>query len=183
MDPRLAVIEKRLSGVRRIVGVTGGKGGIGKSMVASSLALSAADAGLRAGLLDLDHIGAVVGEYAGRHWPRPGGRGFQYPYAGQRSGEILPGLGEKFRFFHGISRRSGDEDRGAGRLPGLQIPMRPGRLLERIALVHLDLYRTADHDPIGSALRIYACGFDLRLYHHHPPPRRRILGLCGRGAF
>jgi ATP-binding protein involved in chromosome partitioning len=43
MDPRLHVIGKRLAGVKRIVAVSGGKGGIGKSSVASVLALCMAD--------------------------------------------------------------------------------------------------------------------------------------------
>ena len=54
MDPRLAGIERRLREVRRVVAVTGGKGGIGKSSVASILALLFAEAGVRTGLLDLD---------------------------------------------------------------------------------------------------------------------------------
>lgn len=54
IDPRLAVLDARLAGVRRIVAVTGGKGGIGKSMVACLCALAAADRGLRTGLFDLD---------------------------------------------------------------------------------------------------------------------------------
>jgi len=54
MDPRLAGIERQLGQVRRILAVTGGKGGIGKSSVASVLSLLLADAGVRTGLLDLD---------------------------------------------------------------------------------------------------------------------------------
>jgi ATP-binding protein involved in chromosome partitioning len=54
MDPRAAVVEERLAGVGRIVAVTGSKGGIGKSVVAASLALAWADTGRRVGLLDLD---------------------------------------------------------------------------------------------------------------------------------
>lgn len=54
IDPRLAIIPKRLAGVKRVVAVTGGKGGIGKSVVSSLLALAVARAGKRAGLLDLD---------------------------------------------------------------------------------------------------------------------------------
>ena len=54
MDPRPAVIERRLRGVRRIVAVTGGKGGIGKSSVAVGLALGLAADEARVGLLDLD---------------------------------------------------------------------------------------------------------------------------------
>lgn len=54
MDPRLAGIERRCTEVRRILAVTGGKGGIGKSSVASILALVLVERGLRTGLLDLD---------------------------------------------------------------------------------------------------------------------------------
>jgi ATP-binding protein involved in chromosome partitioning len=57
MDPRPAVIDKRLGGVRRILAVTGGKGGTGKSVVASTVALVIAEQGKRAGLLDLDFTG------------------------------------------------------------------------------------------------------------------------------
>jgi len=56
-DPRLAVIRRRLADVRRIVAVTGGKGGIGKSLIASTLAASMARCGRAAGLLDLDLTG------------------------------------------------------------------------------------------------------------------------------
>ncbi|MFI5396948.1 MAG: P-loop NTPase [Candidatus Binatia bacterium] len=54
MDPRLAGIDRRLAAVRRILAVTGGKGGIGKSSVASILALVLAERGMHTGLLDLD---------------------------------------------------------------------------------------------------------------------------------
>jgi ATP-binding protein involved in chromosome partitioning len=47
-------VDRRLRDVRRIVAVTGGKGGIGKTSVAVGLALSLAADGVRAGLLDLD---------------------------------------------------------------------------------------------------------------------------------
>ena len=57
MDPRPAIIDKRLHQVGRIIAVTGGKGGIGKSLVASTLALSLEEAGRRVGLLDLDLTG------------------------------------------------------------------------------------------------------------------------------
>lgn len=57
IDPRVAVVERRLAGVRRIVPVTGGKGGIGKSVVASLLSLVLAESGKRVGLLDLDLTG------------------------------------------------------------------------------------------------------------------------------
>jgi len=54
LDPRYVAVDRRLAEARRVLAVTGGKGGIGKSMVASTLALLLARRGLRAGLLDLD---------------------------------------------------------------------------------------------------------------------------------
>lgn len=57
MEPRTSVIEKRLKNIRRIIAVASGKGGVGKSLVASSLALHLAQKGHRVGLLDLDLYG------------------------------------------------------------------------------------------------------------------------------
>ena len=54
MDPRLNIIDKRLAGIKRIIAVSGGKGGIGKSLTASVLALTLSRLGYRVGLLDLD---------------------------------------------------------------------------------------------------------------------------------
>lgn len=54
MDVRISIIEKRLRTVRRIIGITAGKGGVGKSCVASLLALSLATRAKAVGLLDLD---------------------------------------------------------------------------------------------------------------------------------
>ncbi|MCW4028373.1 MAG: Mrp/NBP35 family ATP-binding protein [Candidatus Bathyarchaeota archaeon] len=57
IDPRTSVIETRLSKIRRIIAVSSGKGGVGKSMVATGLALSLAEEGCRVGLFDLDFTG------------------------------------------------------------------------------------------------------------------------------
>ena len=57
MDARTSVIEKRLSKVKRIISVSSGKGGVGKSLVAASLALSLSKKGYKVGLLDLDIYG------------------------------------------------------------------------------------------------------------------------------
>lgn len=57
MDPRINVIDKRLKDIKRIIAVSGGKGGIGKSSTASLLALSLADIGKNVGLIDLDFYG------------------------------------------------------------------------------------------------------------------------------
>ncbi len=58
IDPRAAVIARRLAGVRRVLLLAGGKGGVGKSACAAVGALLLARRGLSAGLLDLDFEGA-----------------------------------------------------------------------------------------------------------------------------
>ena len=57
MDPRISVIDKRLQNIKRIISVASGKGGVGKSLVASSLALNLSKNGHKVGLLDLDLYG------------------------------------------------------------------------------------------------------------------------------
>ncbi|MGA2680414.1 MAG: Mrp/NBP35 family ATP-binding protein [Candidatus Bathyarchaeia archaeon] len=56
-DPRTSVIDERLSRTRRIIAVSSGKGGVGKSMVATALALTLVRSGCRVGLFDLDFTG------------------------------------------------------------------------------------------------------------------------------
>lgn len=53
-DPRVSIIDKRLEGIKRLIAVTGGKGGIGKSLTSSLLALTLSRLGYKVGLLDLD---------------------------------------------------------------------------------------------------------------------------------
>jgi ATP-binding protein involved in chromosome partitioning len=57
MDVRLSVIDKRLANINQIISVASGKGGVGKSLVASSLALNLSKKGFKVGLLDLDLYG------------------------------------------------------------------------------------------------------------------------------
>jgi ATP-binding protein involved in chromosome partitioning len=53
-DPRLAIIKKRFEKVDKIIAISSGKGGVGKSMIATSLALNLKERGFKIGLLDLD---------------------------------------------------------------------------------------------------------------------------------
>ncbi|MEM3731558.1 MAG: P-loop NTPase [Candidatus Bathyarchaeia archaeon] len=67
-DPRIGIIKERLKNARSVIAVSSGKGGVGKSLVASALALVLARKGLRVGLFDLDftspstHLILGVGE-------------------------------------------------------------------------------------------------------------------------
>jgi ATP-binding protein involved in chromosome partitioning len=53
-DPRTSIIGERLKQVRRIIAVSSGKGGVGKSLVATTLALTLTKKGCKVGLFDLD---------------------------------------------------------------------------------------------------------------------------------
>ena len=54
MDPRITIINERLKRVKRIIAVSSGKGGVGKSLVASALALILTRKNYRVGLFDAD---------------------------------------------------------------------------------------------------------------------------------
>jgi len=58
MDPRPGIIKERLKSIKQTIAVSGGKGGIGKSVTSTVLSLVLADAGYKTGLLDLDFCGA-----------------------------------------------------------------------------------------------------------------------------
>ncbi|KYK29690.1 ATP-binding protein [Thermoplasmatales archaeon SG8-52-1] len=57
MEARIDIIEKRLKNIKKIISVASGKGGVGKSLVASTLALNLSRKGYKVGLLDLDLYG------------------------------------------------------------------------------------------------------------------------------
>ncbi len=53
-DPRTSIIAERMKRIRRIIAVSSGKGGVGKSLVATTLALELVRLGCKVGLFDLD---------------------------------------------------------------------------------------------------------------------------------
>ena len=54
-------------GVRSVIGVVGGKGGVGKSLVTSLLAIQTQRLGYRAAVLDADIIGPSIPKIFGIH--------------------------------------------------------------------------------------------------------------------
>ena len=54
IDPRKNIIKKRLKSIKKIIAVSGGKGGIGKSITSTLTALILKDSGKKVGLLDMD---------------------------------------------------------------------------------------------------------------------------------
>lgn len=54
VDPRTSIINERMRGIGKIIAVSSGKGGVGKSLVAATLALTLAKKGYGVGLFDLD---------------------------------------------------------------------------------------------------------------------------------
>jgi ATP-binding protein involved in chromosome partitioning len=53
-DPRTSIINERLKPINRIIAVSSGKGGVGKSLIATTLALELSSKGCKVGLFDLD---------------------------------------------------------------------------------------------------------------------------------
>jgi ATP-binding protein involved in chromosome partitioning len=53
-DPRTAIVNERMKRINKIIAISSGKGGVGKSLLASTLALTLAKIGYKVGLLDLD---------------------------------------------------------------------------------------------------------------------------------
>ncbi|MCR5273352.1 MAG: Mrp/NBP35 family ATP-binding protein [Lachnospiraceae bacterium] len=60
------------SSVKKVIGVVSGKGGVGKSYVASSLAVAMAKAGYKVGILDADITGPSIPKMFGVHGPAYG---------------------------------------------------------------------------------------------------------------
>jgi ATP-binding protein involved in chromosome partitioning len=54
VDPRPSIITKRLDRIGKIIAVSSGKGGVGKSLVATTLALELSKKGFKVGLFDID---------------------------------------------------------------------------------------------------------------------------------
>ena len=63
--------QKLLSKVKNIIGIASGKGGVGKSTVASNLAIAMAKKGYKVGLLDADIFGPSIPKMLGEEEAKP----------------------------------------------------------------------------------------------------------------
>jgi ATP-binding protein involved in chromosome partitioning len=70
MDPRPAIITTRLAPIHRIIAVASGKGGVGKSMIAATTALTLTP-NHTIGLMDLDVYGPTAHHILGTHHQTP----------------------------------------------------------------------------------------------------------------
>ena len=59
MDPRASLIPERISGIKRIISVVSGKGGVGKSLISAMMSIFLSEKGFETGLLDLDIHGST----------------------------------------------------------------------------------------------------------------------------
>ncbi len=71
LDPRESIINKRLGGVKRVIAVSSGKGGVGKSLVASVLALTLVRKNFKVGLFDADFTSPSTHLILGVKNPKP----------------------------------------------------------------------------------------------------------------
>ncbi|CAO0822726.1 Iron-sulfur cluster carrier protein [Desulfarculales bacterium] len=71
-QPKKSPVPRAIDGVRAVVSVASGKGGVGKSTVAVNLALGLARLGLKVGLLDLDLYGPSIPLMLGLTDAQPG---------------------------------------------------------------------------------------------------------------
>ena len=73
------VEQNKFSDIKNVIGVVSGKGGVGKSFVTSSLAVSMAKAGYKVGILDADITGPSIPKMFGVHGPAMGTDRGMYP--------------------------------------------------------------------------------------------------------
>lgn len=85
MDPRLEVINRRLENVDKLIPVASGKGGVGKSLIASTTALIESKEKNEVGLLDLDLHGPSAHVILGAR---------DYSFPEEEKGIIPPKVGD-----------------------------------------------------------------------------------------
>ena len=64
-DPKAALIEEQLKNIKHKIVVLSGKGGVGKSTIATNIAVSLANKGKKVGLLDIDFHGPSIPKMVG----------------------------------------------------------------------------------------------------------------------
>jgi ATP-binding protein involved in chromosome partitioning len=181
IDPREAGIALRLSEVRRILAVSSGKGGVGKSTCATVGALLLARRGLAVGLLDLDFQGASCHTLRGC---RPGlpvedhGLLPLEPAPGLRFATIASFIGERPAAMRGAALAEALREILAvtrwGPLDVLVVDMPPG--IHDTTLEFTRLAPAADHLVVAAGSRL-ATSVAARLLQHLRDSGARVVGL------
>jgi ATP-binding protein involved in chromosome partitioning len=181
IDPREAGIALRLSGVRRILAVSSGKGGVGKSTCAVVGALLLARRGLAVGLLDLDFQGASCHTLLGC---RPGlpvedhGLLPLEPAPGLRFATIASFIGERPAAMRGTALAEALREILAvtrwGPLDALVVDMPPG--MHDITLEFARFAPGAGHLVVASGSRL-ATTVAARFLQHLRESGTRVVGL------
>jgi ATP-binding protein involved in chromosome partitioning len=70
-DPRTSTITDKLKNINRIIAISSGKGGVGKSLIATTLALALSKKGCKVGLFDLDFTSPTTHIILGAHNQQP----------------------------------------------------------------------------------------------------------------
>jgi ATP-binding protein involved in chromosome partitioning len=182
IDPRDAGIALRLAGVRSVLAVSSGKGGVGKSTCAVVGSLLLARRGLAVGLLDLDFQGASCHTLLGS---RPGfpaeDRGLVplEPVAGLRFATIASFIGERPAAMRGSALAEAMREMLAvtrwGALDLLVIDMPPG--IHDSALELARVSPAARHLVIATGSRV-ALAVAARLLRYLGEARAPVAGLA-----
>jgi len=159
IDPRPAGIARRLREVRRIVAVSSGKGGVGKTTCAVVGALALARRRVAVGLLDLDFQGATCHTLLGCRPAAPAedrGRLPLEPAPGLRFATIASFIGERPAPMRGSALAEALREMLAvtrwGALEVLVVDMPPG--IHDITLELARLVPTARHLVVATGSRI-----------------------------
>ena len=134
----------------QILAISSGKGGVGKSTVATNLAVALAKSGARVGLMDADVYGPNVPRMMGVNAPPAGRQREDRPARGARREDHQPRLPHRARSAGDLARADRDEDREPvpadvawGQLDYFIVDMPPGTGDAQLSLVQATHVRGA----------------------------------------
>ena len=156
----------RIPNLGNIIAISSGKGGVGKSTVATNLAVALAQQGARVGLMDADIYGPNIPRMMGVNGAAAGGEREDHPAPGARREDHEPRLHDRARPAGDLARPDHHEDhhpvparRAWGELDYFLVDMPPGTGDAQLSLVQATTCtarsssRRRRKSPSGDALR------------------------------